>query len=455
MTPQVVESLRMFAGGLQQLPQMGQPVEMPAAERVARAKAAMKAELTGKMAVELESCIKCGMCADACHFRVATGDPKYTPIRKLDPLKRLYRREMGPFGWLFRLGTGDLRADELEQWQELVYDSCTECARCSMICPMGIDIPAMVAVMRKGLFAAGLAPVELNLLQGEQDGRNTIFGVGVDHLRQLAAGFEKQGIPVPLDKPKADVLVVSTVIDLFAFHDTLAGMARILNHLQLDWTFSTEAHEGANFGMLTGNEGGQRRATRRIIDTAIRIGAKTVILPECGHAYPALRWEGADIHGTPLPFEVLAPSEFIGREVMAGRLKLEKTENGRPIVYHDPCKHNRTGGVHAEPRAALQAMGFEVREMRNSGRDNYCCGGGAGVMTLSRAKPLRQKVFRLKRDQVDETGAGTLVTACGSCRVQFGINAIETQWTVDLIGLSALVADHLAGALKKQETSHG
>ena len=134
------------------------------------------------------------------------------------------------------------------------------------------------------------------------------------------------------------------------------------------------------------------------------------------------------IYGQPLPFEVLAISEFIGREVGAGRLRLKKSGNGSSVTYHDPCKIGRLGGVFDEPRAALEAMGIELKEMESHGRTQYCCGGGAGVMLIERAAPLRKRAFDIKMRQVDNTGADAVVTSCESCRMNFAIGAQNANW---------------------------
>ena len=36
----------------------------------------------GWVASQLEACTRCGMCADACPYYLATGKPEYTPIWK-------------------------------------------------------------------------------------------------------------------------------------------------------------------------------------------------------------------------------------------------------------------------------------------------------------------------------------------------------------------------------------
>ena len=108
----------------------------------------------------------------------ATQDPKYTPTRKLDLLRRVHARESSAFAPIQRLFTPDIDLADLQEWQELVYDCCTECGRCSMVCPMGINIARGVNVMREALSEAGLAPLELMAVAQEQAGRGTVFGVG-------------------------------------------------------------------------------------------------------------------------------------------------------------------------------------------------------------------------------------------------------------------------------------
>ena len=145
-----------FVGQIRHLGDMAMDTSYSDDERVQRAKAVFAEKMDAPKAVDLESCVHCGLCAEACHYYVTTEDPKYTPTRKLDLLKRFYRREKSPFRWLYRLNTPDITAQDLEDWQELVYDSCTECGRCGIVCPMGIDIASMVNVMRQGLAEAGL-----------------------------------------------------------------------------------------------------------------------------------------------------------------------------------------------------------------------------------------------------------------------------------------------------------
>lgn len=434
---------KQFEESIRHLGETAKPEPMADAERVLRAKAVMRRKTDRALALDLESCVNCGYCSEACHFYQRTQDPKYTPTRKLDLLRRVHAREGSAFAPIWRWFTPDISVEDLQEWQELVYDSCTECGRCSMVCPMGINISREVNVMREALSEAGLAPLELMAVAQEQAGHGTVFGVGPTELAQVVKALREQGITVPLDEPRADVLLVTTVIDVLLFRDALAATARILNHLGVDWTLRSGGFEAANFGLLAGNEALQKAASQRLIDEALEIGAKAVILPECGHAYPALRWEGRLADGKPLTFEVLAASEFVGREIQAGRLVLLPGDPNRKVTYHDACKLARHGGVIEEPRSALHALGVDFRESSPTAELNWCCGGGAGVFLIDRAAPLRNKAWQIKRAQIEASGADTVVLSCASCRLNFMEGAEVDGSPMRIESLVELVAAQL------------
>ena len=56
--------------------------------------------LKSRLKTWLEICAHCGMCAEACHFYMATQDERYTPTYKFEPLRRFYKRQVSPLRWL-------------------------------------------------------------------------------------------------------------------------------------------------------------------------------------------------------------------------------------------------------------------------------------------------------------------------------------------------------------------
>jgi len=418
--------------------------EMPDRERVQKAMQNFVKDFGRTAAIYMESCIHCGMCAEACHFYEVSHDPKHTPIWKLEPFKQAYKREYGPFAWIYR--TLNLKhkvtVDELQQWQELLYDSCTVCGRCSLICPMGIDIASLVSQARHGMFQAGLVPHELWAVaeRGAREGSplGATPKVFKDRVEWLADDHE---IDIPLDKPKADVVVTMSSIEIMKYPDSIVATAKIMNHLGVSWTFRSDGYEATNFGLLSGNAGWQKQMTMKIIDAAIAAGAKTVVLPECGHAYTALRWMGANMLGKPLPFEVQHIAEFLADNVQSGKLKLRKV--GKSVTFHDPCQIVRRGGAIEAPRIVLEALGVDLREMEPGKGLNWCCGGGGGVVTIHRADPLRYKVYQLKMEQIEKTGAEVAVTTCANCRQTFDDGQAHFKSDREMGSLLELVAENL------------
>jgi Fe-S oxidoreductase len=397
-------------------------------------------------ATYMESCIHCGQCAEACHFYVQTGDPRYTPIWKLEPFKQAYKREAGPFSLVYRvLGLKrKVTAAELREWQELIYDSCTMCGRCTLICPMGIDIATLVGQARHGMFQAGIVPHELWSVAERASREGSPLGAtpSVFEDRVEWMGDEHE-VEMFIDKDRADIVVTMSSIEIQKYPESMAAVARVMNHLGLDWTFRTDGYEATNFGLLSGNTAWQRDMSRKIVEAAKKCGAHTVILPECGHAYGALRWQAANLLGEKLPFRVLHISEFLAEQVTSGELKLNKVD--KSVTFHDPCQVSRRGGATRAPREVLKALGVELREMDNAGDYNWCCGGGGGVITIHRADPLRYKAFEIKMAQIDGTGAEMALTSCSNCRQSFDDSQAHFHWDKRMHSLLELVADNLAG----------
>ena len=181
--------------------------------------------------------------------------------------------------------------------------------------------------------------------------------------------------------------------------------------------------------------------TRRLIDTAAKIGAHTLILPECGHAYGAARWEAARWYDGELPVRILHMTEFLAETIDSGKIKLKPI--GQSASFHDPCQLVRRGGVTKAPRDILKALGVQMKELENAGSLTWCCGGGGGVVSNTRADPIRFKAFQLKQREVDAAGADRFVTACGQCRITLTQGARHFKWDKKVESLLELVADNL------------
>ena len=395
-----------------------------------RAQQVLAAQVDRAAAWQLEACVRCGQCADACHFYLVTQDARLAPVRKLQPLQKAYRKQ-------------ELTGEELTQWSELMYDSCNLCGRCTLACPMGIDIAGLVRRSREGFSAGGFAPPDLYKAAQRALDTGSPTGVGWPTLRRhIEVQQEETGIPIPVDVKGADYLVILSSIEMMNFPEIIGALARIFRHAKVSWTLPSHGFEATNVGIQIGSREVAAALVSRVVEAAGRLQVKNVISPECGHAYTALRWEGPNLLGRPYPFKVVHIVELLDELVREGRLHM-RGKDARKLAFHDPCQLVRRGGVVREPRRLLAEVSANTVETSSPGETNFCCGGGGGVSAIRRAENLRFAAFKIKKDQVLSAGAEALVTACANCR-----NVLEEAIEHDgielpVLSLTELLAQYL------------
>jgi len=407
----------------------------------------MRAQMDTRVMSYLSSCVHCGICAEACLFYTETGDARYTPIYKTEPMRKLWRQEYTFWGKL--AGSLGLRSKlteaDLADWEELVYDGCTMCSRCSMVCPLGIDIAYIIRKVKEGLAAAGYSPPDLVEAGNRALEIGSPMGVTLATLQATIRAQEKEtGLTVPLDVTGADYLCLFSSGEIAGFPEFIGSLAKIFTAAGISWTISSDYFEATNTGVQLGNSKLASTLIERIVAAAEKLQVKYVISPECGHAYTTLRWDAPNIIGRPLPFRVVHIMELLDELRRDGRLKTQGFTDVR-LSYHDPCNASRRGGVLEQPRNLLNMVAPNFVELPETGAMNWCCGGGGGVSSNERADTLRLKVFSAKKRQLDAVKPAALVTACSNCRhmLEDGLedNGMED---IELLGITELIADHLA-----------
>jgi Fe-S oxidoreductase len=406
---------------------------------------ALKEVIDAPIASYFNSCVHCGLCAEACLFHTETGDPQYTPIHKLEPLRRVYRQEYTLLGRLGKmLGLSKPVTDaELEEWKPLVYDSCTLCGRCSLVCPVGNDIVYMVRKLREGMAVAGHAPDGLVGASTRAVEIGSPMGVKLPAVQaQMRHVQAETGIEIPLDVEGAEYLVLMSSMEIINFPEYLGAIARIMQQAGKTWTLCSSAFEATNSGIQIGVSDIAKVLVQRIVDGAEKLKVKTVISPECGHAYTALRWEGPNLIGRPYTFQVLHILEVLDGFREQGLLQTSGLEEAK-LTFHDPCQLVRRGGVFEQPRRLLKMVAKDFVEMDDAGKMNWCCGGGGGVSAIEEAEPLRLQAFQVKKRQLEASGAKTLVTACANCRIVLEEGLEHYQMNIPVVGLTETLAEHL------------
>lgn len=401
------------------------------------------------IAAYLEACVHCGECAEACQFYEATGDPKYTPTHKLTPLVKAYRRHKAPLRGIKRLLgllPDEVTEDELREWEPLIYDSCTMCGRCTLVCPMGIDIAGTIRKMREGYAAAGIVPEGLQSARAYVEDTGSPMGVTPKALlAQIRRQEAETGLTIPVDVEGADYLALLSSMEIMGYPEIIGAYAKIFKRAGLSWTLSTRAYEATNIGVQIGSGPLAKTLVQKVVDEAERLGVKHVISPECGHVYGALRWAGPNLIGRQFGFEVVHIIELLDRLRAEGRIPAGP-KDGRRLTLHDPCQIVRRGGLLKEPRRLMDDACSDFVEMPGGGIANLCCGGGGGVSANPRAEDLKTRAFGVKLAQIDRIGAvDAVVVPCANCRGVFEDGLFEHDRELEVIGLGELVAETLAG----------
>jgi len=406
---------------------------------------ALRDEIDAPVAAFFSSCVHCGLCAQACPFYVETEDPKYTPILKVEPLRLLWEREYTLWGRLkAAVGIGRKLTDEmLEEWEPLLYDSCTMCGRCSMVCPVGNDIQAMVRKTREGMVASGHAPKGLIEASGRAIRTGSPMGL---QWRTLAAQIkhveESSQLKVPVDEEGVEYLVLLSSMEVINFPEYLEAITRIFDHAGITWTLSKDYFEATNAGIQIGSRDIAAELLQRIVDAATKLRAQGVVSPECGHAYTAVRWEGPNLIEQSYPFKVVHIIELLDQLRAEGRLETKGKETDR-LSMHDPCNLARKSGVIDEQRHLMDLVAENFVDFKEHGKFQWCCGAGGGVSSIERADELRMTAFKRKKAQIEDVRPDRMVTMCATCRTQLEEGLEEFHMDIPVVGLTELIADHL------------
>lgn len=397
--------------------------------------------------VYLDSCVKCGACTDKCHYMIGTADPKNMPVARQDLLRQVYRRYFTFAGKYFPklVGAKDLTKEILDEWHNY-FHQCSECRRCSVFCPYGIDTADITMAAREILDSVGKGQKYSNEIIGKVFTIGNNLGLPERALRDTLSGLEEDikddtdvDVRLPIDEEGAEVLLVTPSADFFAepHVDGLMGYAKVFHQAGISWTVSSYASEAANFGLFIGSYENMRRISQRIRQAALDLKVKRIIVGECGHAW---RVAYSFLNTLAGPFDFLDPNypvpqhicEFTYDLIQKGALKFDKSANDhRVLTFHDSCNvargsrmGNMPGGQFIIPREIIKAVCNRFHDMPTDTIHDrtFCCGGGGGLLTDDlielRVKGALPRMEALKY-VVEEHGVTHLASICAICKSQF------------------------------------
>ncbi|HEX9022106.1 MAG TPA: (Fe-S)-binding protein [Nitrospirota bacterium] len=434
----------------------------------------------------MDICVRCGACADKCHFFIGTGDPKNMPVLRAELIRSVYRKEFTLAGKIFgkMAGARELTLDVLKEWWYYFFQ-CTECRRCSVFCPYGIDQAEITIIGRELLNELGLnidwiaGPASACYMKGNHLGLepHTIVG-NLEYMLDDIETITGKRIKPTFNRKGAEILFVTPSGDLFADPGTYTcmGYLMLFEELGLDYTWSTYASEGGNFGFFTTNELA-KRLNSKIYNEAKRLGVKWILGGECGHMWRVLNqymdtWNGPadflDVPKSPVTgtvFEnakstkMIHIAEFTADLIRNKKLNLDPKRNDHIVAtWHDSCNTARGMGLLEEPRYVLRNVVNHFVEMPEDTirEKTFCCGSGSGL-NASEDMELRMKGGFPRANAVkfvrDHYGVNLLANVCAIDRAS--LPPLMDYWVpgVKVAGLHELVANALVMKGEKERTT--
>jgi Fe-S oxidoreductase len=419
-------------------------------EKAALALDVLRQRLNRQLEASLEVCVRCGLCAESCHYYVANPKPEHVPAYRAEQLRKVYRHLFDPMGkaapgWV---GAAELDQEMIDKLMMAAFGTCTMCGRCVLNCPMGVDTRQIIRTARAMLTAIDMTPEGLKATVNVhlQDGNN--MGVGEEDYvetvkwmeEELQAELDDPNVKIPFNKKGARVVYTFNPREVKYFPYLIQAAAKIFNAAGEDWTLSTESWDATNYGLFNGDDNSARQIAANLEGAVNHLGAETLVMAECGHGYRSQRWEGENWVGHRYPFRVMSFVELQALYIKEKRFKLDPSVNNERVTYHDPCNQARSGGIIDEPRYVLRHVTTDFVEMTPHGAENFCCGGGGGMLSMTEFSKERIAAGKVKADQITATGAKIVVTSCHNCLDQLDEIKRHYKLPVKIQNLSELTA---------------
>jgi len=391
-------------------------------------------DFTWKQLFDLDACTNCGRCQDRC--------PAYLTDKPLSPRQLVQDLKTH---WLDRApvllaakkakvkagGSGDAAvapeaaASEKAMVGEIITEdviwSCTTCRACQDICPVFIEHIDKVIDMRRHLV--------LDLAQVPETGLAVLQCIE-------ARGHSCKGTTLTRTDWTAGLDIKQLSEDSNVEYVFFAGCAASLEERSTKIAIATAKllkKAGVSFGILGAQEMCCGEPARRLGNEYLyqTLAASNVeqfkgynikkIITMCPHCFNTLKNEYPQFDGN---FEIIHHSTMISQLISEGKLKPTAMKESK-ITYHDSCYLGRHNDIYNPQRHVLQAINkLPLLEMDRSHSNGFCCGAGGGRFWME--ERIGQRISEARIDQVIETGAEIVASACPYC-VQMFTDAIKAK----------------------------
>ncbi len=420
-------------------------------------------ELGWKDLMDLDACIRCGRCQEACPA-YNTGkvlNPKITVIQSM----KKHLDSKAPFllqqrGTLDDDGSMALTDDESaivdpSPDANLIYDvvtqdviwECTNCRGCVYHCPMFIEHVDKIIDMRRNLVMwQGDMPAEAQNTFTNLERNYNPWGVG---WASRSAWLEERGIRfmvnlLPEDGLDFEYLLYGGCATAFDDRYKKVGEAvvKLLHQAGVSFGYlGTEEQCCGDPARRLGNEYLYQTLAAHNIEVFNNYAVKKIICL-CPHGFNTIKNEYPQMDGR---YEVYHYTQILDRLLAEGKLKPDASDTTR-LSYHDSCFLGRHNNIYSAPRSILKSSGANITPLDKSRQFGFCCGAGGGRMFLEeQAAEGFKRINETRTDQLLEANPEVIATNCPFCLTMItdGIKAAEREETVQVLDVAEILLRRL------------
>ena len=390
-------------------------------------------EFTWKQLLDLDACTRCGRCQDHCPAHL-TEKPLSPKDIILDLKNHLHKQGK--------------KADEAPALvgnvvQEDTLWACTTCRNCMEHCPVYVEhVDKIIDLRRYQVLMESKFPEELmEAFRGLEKNSNP-WGLGFD---ARVDWVEELDVPILSEMQGEEIDYLFFVGCIRSYDDrnkkVSKAMARILNHLGIKFAI-LGMEEGCcgDPARRVGNEYLYQTLAQTNIETFNRYKISK-ILTTCPHCYNTIKNEYPQLG---FSCDVKHHAEFLSELIGSGHLKPDRAIP-KKLTYHDPCYLGRYNGIYKAPREVLHAIpSLDIREMKRSGKESFCCGAGGGWMWMDEKIGKRINIQRL--EDALAIDPDWITTACPFCVTMFddAIKSKDKEESLQIWDIAEIVEQALA-----------
>ncbi len=322
--------------------------------------------------------------------------------------------------------------------------SCTSCGACAEVCPVLIDhVPTFTDMRRYLVLSEGQPPDKATAALEGMTNRGNPWALPPKDRMKWA---EESGLDVPLMAEKKRARVLYWVGCAGAYdprnQQIAQAMVKLLHAADVDFAVLGEEES------CTGDSA-RRLGDEYLFETLALQNIETInqyefdeIVTTCPHCQLTLGTEYKDFGAD---YQVKHHSQLISELVGQGRLKVAGSDQGK-ITFHDPCYLGRYGGEFEAPRDLIREVlgsNSDLVEMDQNREGSFCCGAGGGNMWYEMEDSDRMNLSRIR--QARQTGAKSVATGCSFCMIMLddAVKVEGVEQELEVKDVAELVAENL------------